>query len=87
MDLRHRIKQIIFKNISESTNWTDEALVLKRTPEDNKIAIQSDLSGEREASSETFKNKEKIKKQIFLNGTLSIMHGQLQMQILNRHNF
>ena len=62
MDLRHRIKQIIFKNISESTNWTDEALVLKRTPEDNKIAIQSDLSGEREASSETFKNKEKIKK-------------------------
>ena len=66
MDLRHRIKQIIFKNISESTNWTDEALVLKRTPEDNKIAIQSDLSGEREASSETFKNKEKIKNDLVL---------------------
>ena len=58
------LRYIIRKSLLENSNYieTDEALILKRTPEDNKLAIQSDLPGERDASSETFKNKEKIKK-------------------------
>ncbi len=51
---------LIRKYLLESIN-TDEALVLRRIPDKNMIAVQSDLEDKRKAGSETFNNKKKLK--------------------------
>ena len=42
-----------------------ESLILKRLPGEGKVVVVSDLQDEREASKETFKNKESLKKANF----------------------
>lgn len=56
LTIKKYIKQRLFESIE-----TDEALILKRIPSEKKIAIKSDLSDERKASQETFKNKGKFR--------------------------
>ncbi len=53
------IKKLLLENLN-----TDEALLLKRVPEKNMVAVQSDLPG-KEGGTETFKNKEILKKNNF----------------------
>ncbi len=60
-----KITDLIRKYLIESMN-TDEALLLKRIPEKNLIAVQSDLVDTKKAGYETYKNKETLKKNKFV---------------------
>ncbi len=60
-----KITDLIRKYLLESMN-TDEALLLKRIPEKNLIAVQSDLEDTKKAGYETYKNKETLKKNKFV---------------------
>lgn len=58
--IQQQLKKLIHKSLEDFK--VEENLILKRFPEENKIVVVSDLTDEREASKETFKHKEALKK-------------------------
>ena len=58
--IQQKLRKLIYESLEDFK--IEESLILKRFPEENKIIVVSDLTDEREASKETFKNKEALKK-------------------------
>lgn len=89
-------RQMIFSKIKKDLSEysvNNENLILKRFPEEDKIVVVSDLEDEREASKETFKNKETLKKAGFKwNSNINawateknnFMHAQSVLNTINK---